>query len=53
MEKINFDVVDLVLRLLHASGVAGKVAKQYCKGSTVIYSILYFVHKLGAIEMDC
>jgi hypothetical protein len=38
MEKINFDEVDLVLRLLHASGVAGKVAKQYCKGSTVIYS---------------
>jgi hypothetical protein len=52
MEKINFDEVDLVLRFLRASGVAGKVAKQYCKVSTVIYSSLYFVHKLCAIEMD-
>jgi len=37
-----------VLRLLHASGVA----KHYCKGSTVIYSSLYFAQKLGAIKMN-
>jgi hypothetical protein len=52
LQKISFDEVDPVLSLLYASGVAGKVAKEYCKGSKVIYSNLYFVHKLGAIEMD-
>ena len=47
MEKINFDEVDLRLRLLHASIVAGKMATQYCKSNTVIYSSLCFVRNLA------